>query len=386
MPRSKDNMEHVFDGDDFSSFGPSADSDDDTPYEAFSKATAPDPFGDTDDTADFSGGLEVDLTPKGKKAPVTDDADDLEIEVVKEVPGSAKKDAAVEEEADEDDEISAEEMANYSESVKRRIGKTTRLRRTAERQRDRARAESDEAARIIAVQAQQLERMRQLIANGETQYVAAAKVANESAVAAAQDKLRKALSDGDADSIVAAQTALAQASTAMAQAVNYRAVAPEIEASTQALNAKAQQFVNQRQAQVNEPDPAAKRWMSRNDWFDKDPVMRSHAIMFAKGLEADGYDPLADAKDYYKEIDSEMRKRFPEKFSSDEADAPPMRRQPTRQQQQPNSRPVAAARSAGPVVAKNKITLTESQVRLANKLGISPADYAREYAKTYPKG
>lgn len=375
MPRKLDSMEFVHEPDDFAngSFGPSADDDDDTPYDAFTKATTKKTVDDDEDTADFDGGIEVDLTPKKKaKAAVEDDED--EVEVVPDVAGDAKKDAETDEDAG--DEISAEEMSTYSDKVRNRIRKQTRLQRVAERRAERASKEADEAIRIIQVQQEQLTRMRQLIANGETQYVNAATVASKSALDSAKAKLKQALTDGDADGIVAAQAELSQATHAVAQAGQYRAVAPEIERDAGAIDARVKKFATDRQAQTYEPDPAAKRWMSRNDWFEKDQRMRSYAIEFAKELEADGYDPIADAKDYYKEIDGEMRKRFPEKFGEEDR---PVRRAPATT----NKRPVSGARPASAGAGRNVIRLTESQVRTAERLGISPADYAKEYVKMY---
>lgn len=381
MPRNTNSMEYDHtpgeDEDDNKTFAAfSDDEDDDTPYDAFKKASA-----EEEDEDDIDGAVEIDLEPpkKGKKAQAADEDDEDEIEVVKEVPGSAKRDAAAADE--DDDEISAEEMESFSDKVQSRIRKKTRLQRAAERRADRKAAEADEAIRLVQLLQAQNQQMRQLITNGETQYVAAAKAAGTAALASAQAKLRQALSDGDADKIIEAQTELARATAAASAADQYRAVAPEIERDVGVIDARVKDFNTKRQTQEFEPDPAAKRWMNRNEWFNKDQRMRSYAIEYAKELESDGYDPIADAKDYYKEIDKEMRKRFPEKFS-DEEDETPQRRAAKPQ----GKRPVAPARSSGPVAKNGKIRVTESMVRTAQRLGLSVADYAREYAKTYPKG
>lgn len=370
------------------SFGPSADDDTDTPFDAFSQNSddAGNVFNHSDD-----GGAIVDLTdgqddePKGKPAKrqaADEDEDGFEVEVVKEVPGNRAKDDAV---LDADpEEISAEEMSSFSENVRGRIHKQTRLQRAAERRAERFRGEADEATRIIALQAQQLDRLQKLVATGEGQYVTAAKAASAAAVSSAQQKLKQAMTDGDADKIVEAQTELGRATASLTQADQYRAVAPEVERDTAAVAHRVKTFVDARQTTQNEPDPAAGRWMNRNKWFQKDPGMTNYAIQFAKGLETDGVDPIEDAAYYYGEIDKEMKRRFPDKLTQAGDDEPGARRTQQRQQQQrTQSRPVASARSSGPVVSKGKIQLTESQVRLANTLGLSLQDYAKEYVKTY---
>lgn len=377
MPSKLNSMEFIHDPDGFdnASFGPSADADDDTPYDAFVKATSTD-----DDDTDT---VEVDVSPKKKpKATTKDDDGDDDIEIVADDEPAPKKVAKEEDDEDSDGEISAAEMESYSDKVRNRIRKQTRMQRTAERRAERATKEADQALTIIQAQQEQINRMRQLISNGETQYVNAATVASKSVMDSAKAKLKQALTDGDADGIVAAQAELAQAAHAVSQTGQYRAVAPEIERDAGVIDARVKDFAKQRQNQEFEPDPAAKRWMAKNEWFEKDQRMRSYAIEFAKELEADGFDPVADAKDYYKEINAEMRKRFPEKFSDDGEDRPARRATSTA----PQRRPVAGGRPAAAGGGKTTIRLPESAARTAHKLGLSLADYAKEYIKMYPKG
>lgn len=304
----------------------------------------------------------VDDEPKPKPAARAADVDDAD-------------------DADDDsagDSVSEEEMQEASERVRKRINSLTRKRHDAER---RAAALVAENANVVALARHQHEKLKQLselIGNGEKQYVASTIAALDSKVQAAKTKLQQALGQGDPDAVVEAQSELAQAHAEAAQARAYRPVAPSVRAEVEALDSAAapapappQQF---------EPDAAAKAWMSKNPWFNdqgnREHVrMRNYAIEFANSLEADGYDPIADAKEYYAAINSEMRARFPEKFKAGTKPAPT-----------PASgriAPTAGATQASNVGGRKTFTLTASQAQTARRLGIPLAEYAKEYARMY---
>jgi hypothetical protein len=107
-------------------------------------------------------------------------------------------------------------------------------------------------------------------------------------------------------------------------------------------------------------DEKAIRWKDRNSWFNKDREMTGFALaVHEKLVDEEGIDPRSDA--YYERIDSRMREKFPEKFSSN----------PKR------SNVVApATRSTAP----KKIVLKQSQVSLAKRLGIPLDLYAKQVA------
>ena len=83
-----------------------------------------------------------------------------------------------------------------------------------------------------------------------------------------------------------------------------------------------------------------------------------------KLVDNEGYDPQSD--EYYNEVDKRMRVEFPHKF----ADA------------------TSQTRTSGPAVAsanrnsgkskQQKIKLTKSEVAIADKLGVSYEQYARQ--------
>jgi hypothetical protein len=80
----------------------------------------------------------------------------------------------------------------------------------------------------------------------------------------------------------------------------------------------------------------------------------------------------ATTDEYYKRIDATMRKRFPENFGEEE------QQETTQRVNKPSNVVAPATRST----SSKKIKLKASQVQLAKKLGLTPEQYAAEFAKT----
>ena len=114
-------------------------------------------------------------------------------------------------------------------------------------------------------------------------------------------------------------------------------------------------------------DPKLEKWLGKNQWFGQDRLMTraAQAIHEQLVLEED-FDPTSD--DYYKEIDSRMRKEMPNKF----------------QEKRSNAQTVAPASGNGRSVKsgrKKAVELTPGQVAFAKKMRIPLDKYAKEVAK-----
>jgi hypothetical protein len=107
--------------------------------------------------------------------------------------------------------------------------------------------------------------------------------------------------------------------------------------------------------------------LGKNQWFGQDRLMTrvAQAIHEQLVLEED-FDPTSD--DYYKEIDSRMRREMPNKF----------------QGKRSNAQTVAPASGNGRSVKsgrKKAVELTPGQVAFAKKMRIPLDKYAKEVAK-----
>lgn len=123
-----------------------------------------------------------------------------------------------------------------------------------------------------------------------------------------------------------------------------------------------------RQPARKQPSPGAMEWYDRNKtWFNKDPVMTAGARVIDQQMVADGYAP--DDPDYFEELDKRLRTEFPSKLGAKAA--PRSATNPTIQNRGAPS----------PTPGKIRVTITQSDREMANHLGISVEDYAREKAR-----
>ena len=126
-----------------------------------------------------------------------------------------------------------------------------------------------------------------------------------------------------------------------------------------------QQPMQQQQQQPAPPDPKAAAWADKNDWFGTDEPMTLTAFSIHKTLvESEGWDPHSD--DYYAEVDKRIRQEFPHKFGGATRQSGPV---------------VASANRGGQKKGKQKIQLTKSEVAIADKLGVSYEQYAKQKAR-----
>lgn len=97
--------------------------------------------------------------------------------------------------------------------------------------------------------------------------------------------------------------------------------------------------------------------------------MTSFALGLHQKLVKQGVNPRSD--EYYEKINSRMRQVFPESFEGDDD-----HEEVTEERRRRTTVVASATRS----VAPKKITLTKTQVALANRLGVPLNEYAKQVA------
>jgi hypothetical protein len=197
-------------------------------------------------------------------------------------------------------------------------------------------------------------------------------------IALAKNAYREALDSGESDRILEAQEVLTNAQQDNNNLKNFRAEAESF---------KPVSFEEQQQAgyQINNPAVAqekAHKWAAENEWFNNDRVMTAAALEIDNQLQDEGFDPTDD--DYYQEVDSRMASAFPYKFrkaAEEVADDKP-RTKPT----STASQVVAGASHTSASPSNKKVKLSQEDVRLAQKWGITLEQYAAEKLKVESAG
>jgi len=190
----------------------------------------------------------------------------------------------------------------------------------------------------------------------------------------ARNAYKNALESGDTDQIIKAQEILTNAQQDNSKIADFK---KELEKYNSSTKQEIEEQLNKPSSKYSKiAERKAYAWANQNDWFNQDRILTAAALEFDNQVQEEGYDPEDD--DYYEEIDRRMAEQFPQKFS-----------QPV-QQEAENPRPkatsspsqVVAGASLSPKASSGKkVKLTQEDVRLAQKWGISLEQYAAEKLK-----
>lgn len=265
---------------------------------------------------------------------------------------------------DEQQTVSAEDKSS-NEVEEPQSGAQKRIRQLVRQKKER-----DEQIQELMARQQELEErlksQQQEIKSSLAKNFEAAEAQINSRIELAKDSYKQALESGDTDRIVQAQENL---SKAQSDATTLQVTRNQMPVEEETVQQEApQQQPQQPQAQY---DKLALEWAGRNSWFGQDNVMTSLALEIDQELKTEGYDPSEE--DFYEEIDSRLRAKYPQRFGVEEE-----------QRQQETSTPaqvVGGASRTSSASSGKKVRLTKEDVRLAEKWGVSLEQYAAEKLK-----
>lgn len=276
----------------------------------------------------------------------------VEIELSSENEEQEAEEATIVEETVEVEEASEEhdqEVAEYSDSVKKRIDKLTYKMREAERREQAALKYAESVKNELTDTKTKLSKVdNNLFSEYNTRV--------DSQLDRAKANLKQAHEENDTDKLIDAQGELAKLSV---EAESLTRIQKEREEKQ--IENEATQLQNQQMQAPAPPDPKAQEWAARNKWFGDDVAMTSSAFAFHRQLvEEQGIDPATDK--YYDVLDERIKDAFPHKFE---------------QANKPVQAVAGGSVGATTVNKSKKIKLTSSQVAIAKKLGVPLTEYAK---------
>lgn len=288
---------------------------------------------------------------------VDTDDDGYEIEVVDDTPKADRNRTP----SDPPEDVTNEELEDYSEKVRKRIQHFSKGYHDERRAKEQALREREELERLSQ---QLLEENKQLKTNVNKNQSALLEQAKKNAAAemeAAKKAYKDAYEAGDSDAVVDAQENLTNAKIKADRLNNFKLPAlQDVETPVRVESETAPV-----QVQI---DSKAAAWQEANPWFNQDAEMTSLALGLHNKLVQEGINPQSD--EYYERIDARMRQLFPDNFEDDTEV----------EEQKPRKRKSNVVAPATRSTAPKKIRLTQSQVTIAKRLGLTPEQYAKQVA------
>lgn len=301
--------------------------------------------------------------------------DEVEVEVVDDRPQEDRRDPDPTLKTTEGDLATDKEIEAYGKRAYNRMKKLKRQFHEERRAKEGAERLSGEAVNYTQNLQTENQRLLRLVQDTQKALNEHSKYGASATVAMAKENFKKAHESGDTDEIAAAQQALTQAQLAEASAPTVSSRVIE--------NWKQQVLAEQREAERAQPyvepplpelDSQQVEWQDNNPWFGNDKEMTSFAYGVHEKLVMDeGIDPKS--QQYYELVDNRMREVFPSYFGSGSrtivTESAPRRK----------TSPVVAPAVRNNGAPPRKVVLTSTQVALAERLGITPQQYAQQLIK-----
>ena len=287
---------------------------------------------------------------------VEDSTPEIEIEIEDDTPEEDRGRQPMPKEIVQD--LEQDELEEYDAAAKEKLKQLKKVWHDERRAKEQAHREQQEAVAFAKRLYDENQKLRSAYSTGEKEYISTAQQAAQYEVESAKRAYKEAYEAGDTDGVIEAQEKLNLAQLKVLRANNLR------ETPLQEPEHVVQQYQNQQPVQQTvQPDRKALAWQERNKWFGTDDEMTSAALGLHTKLLNQGVEVGSD--EYYDVLDKTMRKRFSEYFG----------------EQPKATKPKTVVAPASRSTSSNKIKLSQSQVQLAKKLGLSPEIYAKEVLK-----
>lgn len=290
---------------------------------------------------------------------------DVEIEVVDDTPPEDRNVDPLPENVKEELET-VDKSKEYSKNVKEKFTQYKKAWHDERRAKEAAYREQQEALNMAQKILEENKRLKGMIEHGEKELISTYQTSAEMEVEKAKRNYKEAYDSGDSDKVLEAQEELIAARLKLDKAKNFK---PTVQFEENDVKIETRQ--------PNQPamDDKVATWVANNRWF-VDPAKRAMR-KFAEGVHEELEDTYGKGfigtDEYYKRIDDEVHRRFPEEFGGIQQNEEEEKPQRTKL-----STVVAPAKRT---TSSKKVVLSKTAMALTKKLGISPEQYYREQNK-----
>lgn len=268
-----------------------------------------------------------------------------------------------------DDLETADSSAEYSKNVKDKFTQYKKAWHDERRAKEAALREQQEALSAAQAILDENHRLKEILQNGEKELISSYQNSAELEVTQARKAYKEAYDSGDSDALAEAQEDMMRAQLKLDKTKNFK---PTVQITENDVKIQTKQI--QQPAQM---DDKVAEWVSNNPWYvDPDKKsMSKYAVFIHEELEEKFGRAFIGTNEYFKRIDLEVKRRFPEEFDDTEV------KNDEEEKPQRTSRLSTVVAPAKRSTSSKKIVLTKTQVALAKKFGLSPEQYARELNK-----
>ena len=263
----------------------------------------------------------------------------------------------------------ADSSAEYSKNVKDKFTQYKKAWHDERRAKEAALREQQEALTAAQAIFDENRRLKEVLQSGEKELISSYQTSAELEASQARKAYKEAYDSGDSDALAEAQEEMMRAQLKLDRAKNFK---PTVQITENDVKLQTKQ--SQQPAQM---DDKVAEWVANNPWYvDPDKKsMSKYAVFIHEELEEKFGRAFIGTDEYFKRIDTEVKRRFPEEFDDIET------KNEEEEKPQRTSRLSTVVAPAKRSTSSKKIVLTKTQVALAKKFGLSPEQYARELNK-----
>ena len=291
-------------------------------------------------------------------------SEDIKVDVVDDTPEDDRNvEPLTKEITDELEEV--DESEDYSKNVKTKFKQYKKAWHDERREKEAALREQQEALEMAQRILDENKRLKSMLKDGEKELISTYQTSAELELDKAKRNYKEAYDSGDSDRLLEAQEEMVAASLKVDKAKNFQPSVHFDENDVQIQNKPGKQ---------PQMDPKTAEWLTENPWFvdpDKDYMSTFARRVHTKLAEQYG-ETFVGTDAYYKALDKEVKRKFPDEFDDIEPND-----EPKTQRTKLNTVVAPAKRST----ASKRVVLTKTQMALAKKFVLSPEQYARELTK-----